>query len=392
MNPETLARSGSSLSSKGAAAWLSVLLAALAFAGCFGEAPPECELLTWDGYEITITKLDGSEETRQVEPSPEGLDADGDEVDDCVEFHQRTDPNDPDSSGDGLLDGLNVTLEEDDPRAEEWLERAIAHEETDDGQIVFFGSHAWGLDPTMQDTVGSGILDGEEVAGFSVWILGEERVVRTDPNQRDTSGDGMFDGDKRRLGLDPTLRDMDGDGVPDHDDLNPWVDFELRLSVDSLTLKEDPHGRSQRNLWLSLRLPGDEFQSPPNNQVTVGETADGEPFSSPTLTPGDAGGSIQSGQHNTTFTISAFSQEDGDPVLLDFFSQTVGTSSLVGEIQALTGELFHGQGASEPWPSSATFEGEHGNITLRLMPVWPDDWQACVDNGCRHGDGEFQWR
>ncbi len=366
-----------------------VLILAVVFTGCAGQSPPECELLTWDGYEITITLMDGSEEKRQVYPSEEGLDADGDEVDDCVEFLNGTDPNDPDTARDGLLDGRNVTLEAGDDRIEEWTEQGIVHTQHDNGSYVFVGSGEYGLNPTVQDQDSDGILDGEEVGGFSVWILGEERRVTTNPNSRDTSSDGMSDGFKRDAGLDPSVKDTNGDGVPDSEDVNPWIEFKLRLEVVSLNLSEDPHGRNEANLEFILNLP--RLQERSMGMARTGETTDGDEFSINTMHPYNGRGNFRAGDHNVTFDLTVLTQSGGEQRRVDLFSQSTPGESLIGAIHALTGDLYHGN-ARDPWPSTATFEGEHGNITLRLVPVWPDDWQACIDDGCRHGDGEFQWR
>lgn len=345
-----------------------------------------------DGWEITITLLGGETETRHVFPSQVGHDYDRDGQDDLQEFMQGTDPNDPDTSGNGLLDGENIALSYEGPTAQEWMDRGIAYKELDDGRLEFQGAFDWRVDPTMQDTAGNGIMDGDEVGGFPVWILGQEHIVQTDPLEFDTSGDGMGDGFKRDSGLDPSTRDTDGDGVNDSIDINPWIEFQVRLEVESLTITRDPHGRNEVPLRLNLQLSQAPFESFPET-VMVGQSVDGEPFSSETLNPSDSGGNFREGRHNATFALTAITQRNNEASRVDLFSHTTGGSeSLIGAIHALTGELFVGRNEVDPWPDTATFTGEHGEITFRLVPVWPEPWQDCIDNGCRHGDGEFPWR
>jgi hypothetical protein len=361
-----------------------IVIASLS-AGCMGPGEPECPILTWEGFPITITRMDGSTEERHVYPSPRGLDADEDGLDDCQEFAYGTDPNDPDTTGNGLLDGEHVVLRSTDDLAQTWIERGIVYHEREDGRLVFQGSVSWSLDPTKEDTFGTGISDGEEVRGFPVWILGEERIVRTDPRAIDTSNDGLSDRLKRDLGLDPSLRDTDGDGIGDHNDVNPWLGFRVRLEVLGLNVSQGT------TAWVLLQLSGAPFQSAPT--ALQSGSNNGSAFSSPVLDHSDGGGDILNGRHNVTFAVT-FLRQGGS---LDLFSATTGSSSLIGAIHALTGDLYYaapGQ-SGQPgtaWPESARFSGADGDVTLRVVPEWPAAWQSCIDAGCRHGAGDFLWR
>ena len=97
------------------------------------------------------------------------------------EVHFGTDPLDPDTDGDGLVDGDNITVNRDDPRYIEWEERGIFFTE-DGGERTFLGEIAHGTDPLDPDTDNDGIPDGMEVA-----------VYGTDPLDPDTDGDGVGD-------------------------------------------------------------------------------------------------------------------------------------------------------------------------------------------------------
>ncbi|MFU8849072.1 MAG: hypothetical protein ACNA77_10210 [Opitutales bacterium] len=78
------------------------------------------------------------------------------------EDHFGTDPLNPDSDGDGLADGDSITVASDDPRYAEWAELGLIF--SDQGaQRTFFGEIAFGTDPANPDTDSDGLLDGEEV-------------------------------------------------------------------------------------------------------------------------------------------------------------------------------------------------------------------------------------
>ncbi|MCA9538576.1 MAG: hypothetical protein KC620_06790 [Myxococcales bacterium] len=116
---------------------------------------------------------------------------------DGLELSFGTDPLNPDTDGDGLLDGV---------------EDVDQDGSFDDGET----------DPRNRDTDGDGLEDGEEDANLNgIWgpVDGE-----TDPRNPDTDGDGLTDGieDTNRNGIyeqgvetDPNNRDTDGDGLED---------------------------------------------------------------------------------------------------------------------------------------------------------------------------------
>ncbi len=108
--------------------------------------------------------------------------AEGDDDQDGLSNNQEiglgTDPNNPDTDGDGLSDGVEV--------------------------------NQFGTQPNNQDSDGDTLLDGEEV---NMW--------NTSPINADTDGDGLNDGIEILGGSNPLMIDTDGDGLSDSEDPAP---------------------------------------------------------------------------------------------------------------------------------------------------------------------------
>ena len=92
---------------------------------------------------------------------------------------------------------------------------------------------AQGANPMNPDSDGDGLLDGEEVAqganplnpdsdgdGLSD---GEELTQGADPTNPDSDGDGLLDGEEVELGTDPTLTDSDKDGASDKAEIDAGI-------------------------------------------------------------------------------------------------------------------------------------------------------------------------
>src|SRR5215471_5382226 len=98
-----------------------------------------------------------------TDPSVAGQDPDHDGLTNLEEFQQGTDPNNPDTDGDGVSDGDEV--------------------------------HKYHTDPLNPDTDGDGLSDGDEIR------------LGTNPLNPDTDGDGIPDGIEVKLGLNPLVPD-----------------------------------------------------------------------------------------------------------------------------------------------------------------------------------------
>lgn len=118
----------------------------------------------------------------------EGNDRDGDGISDDVEEMLGTDPDDPDTDGDGLEDGEEVN---------EWNTDPLDPDSDDDG-LNDGAEIDNNTNPNAEDTDFDGLNDGEEVNEYG-----------SDPRNPDTDGGGVFDGVEAENGTD--LLDPDDD-------------------------------------------------------------------------------------------------------------------------------------------------------------------------------------
>lgn len=112
------------------------------------------------------------------------VDMDDDGLTDQEEMELGTDPNDPDTDGDGLSDGEEVNAYSTDPTDDDSDDDGLT-----DGEEI----NEYRTDPSAADSDGDGIPDGEEVNNY-----------QTDPTDPDTDDDGISDGQEIAQGSDPT--------------------------------------------------------------------------------------------------------------------------------------------------------------------------------------------
>jgi hypothetical protein len=148
-------------------------------------------------------------------PLPIGTDQDGDGVNIKIEKEKTTDPNNPDTDGDGVLDGLEIWSLKTDPKRRDTDGDALIDGVEDANLNGIFESNE--TNPTNPDTDSDGLCDGDcriyedrklckDNAGFDCVILpfgywrGEDRNLNgtvdqgeTDPRKADTDGDGIRD-------------------------------------------------------------------------------------------------------------------------------------------------------------------------------------------------------
>ncbi len=180
-------------------------------------------------------------EERRYGTDPNNPDTDGDGLTDGEEVKRyHTNPLNPDTDGDGLTDGEEVHKYHTDPTKWDTDGDGLS-----DGDEIF----KYHTNPLLWDTDGDGLSDGEEVLkyhtdplkvdtdgdGLTDWE--EVKVYHTDPLNPDTDGDGLLDGDEvHKYHTDPLNPDTDGGGVDDGTEvkrgtnpLDPRDDFPMVL-------------------------------------------------------------------------------------------------------------------------------------------------------------------
>ncbi len=145
--------------------------------------------------------LDG-EEVREVGSNPAAFDTDGDGLNDKKEVELGTDVQNIDTDSDGIVDGQ-------DPNP-------LRHPQDSDGDGLLDEEEGrWKTDPLKVDTDGDGINDKEEIENYTN-PLGEGVEF-------DSDGDGLINIDEAFFLTDPLNPDTDGDGILDGKEieLNP---------------------------------------------------------------------------------------------------------------------------------------------------------------------------
>ena len=191
-------------------------------------------------------------------PGDQGADSDNDGIPDDQEPPIGTDPFDPDTDGDGLSDGVEPRLgsdptnwDSDGDGLNDGHEVAAGTDPNDrdtdndgllDGQEVAKNGHDWcytGTNPLKVDTDGDGIgdylddMDGDNLENHAEWKTDPSTglpVGWTDPQERDSDSDGVWDGDEvhgnpanKDQTSDPMKADTDNDRLTDDIDPRTWV-------------------------------------------------------------------------------------------------------------------------------------------------------------------------
>jgi outer membrane protein OmpA-like peptidoglycan-associated protein len=176
-------------------------------------------------------------------------DTDRDGLTDDYEDQIGTDPNNPDTDGDGLKDGEEVNAYKTDPKNPDTDGDGLK-----DGEEV----KTYSTNPLNPDTDGDQLLDGEEVNTYTTnpnnadtdgdrLNDGEEvNVYRTNPLNKDSDGDTLSDGDEAlTYKTDPLNRDTDAGGIDDGtevrrgtDPLNPADDIKQEIEIGAVIILE----------------------------------------------------------------------------------------------------------------------------------------------------------
>lgn len=160
----------------------------LVFTGESGSSDSDLDGLTLD-------------QEKDLKTNPENPDTDGDGLLDGLEvFQYNTDPLNYDSDGDGLNDGDEVRIH-----------ATNSNSADSDGDGISDGDEVlkYGTNPLKVDSDFDGISDYDEIF-----------KTNTDPTKADTDGDGLKDGDElNKYNTDPSKADTDDDGISDGDEI-----------------------------------------------------------------------------------------------------------------------------------------------------------------------------
>ena len=268
-----------------------------------------------DGVEVEI----GSNPI--VEDGTGDLDGDGlTNYDEVFDTFGATDPLNPDSDGDGLIDGVEVDVYGTKPDVDDSDTDGVADgvevltlgtdpldKDSDDDGLSEGEELRFGTDPLAQDTDGDTIADREEtLAGDDGFVTeptmedsdsdgladnveiddllgvgatdpsdpdsdddglsdGDEVALGTNPNDDDCDDDELLDGDEIERGTNPLADDSDFDGVPDGVEVAALIDPLLADSDSDLVLDGDElvngfNGtRFEIDLNTPVDVPGPEF-------------------------------------------------------------------------------------------------------------------------------------
>lgn len=160
------------------------------------------------------------------------------------EYIVGTDPLDPDSDDDGLLDGV----------------------ETNTG--VWVSTSNRGTDPNNPDSDGDGLTDNVET---NTGVFADENDTGTNPNNPDTDGDSLSDGEEVANGSDPLVSadDSDGDGIPDSVENAAPDDPDSDGIPNALDLDSDGDGISDHDEWFTWGSDPYDAGNPDHLPVTA---------------------------------------------------------------------------------------------------------------------------
>ena len=161
----------------------------------------------WDSYYNVSLGLSFTGENCKSDKDNDGLGK-------CLEKQIGTDPNNPDTDGDGLNDGEEYLTYKTNPLIADTDGDGLG--DADEVKVTK-------TDPLIADTDNDGLKDGEEVNKY-----------KTDPLKADTDGDGLTDGDEiLKYKTNPLKADTDGEGLTDGDEVLKYKTDPLKADTDS---------------------------------------------------------------------------------------------------------------------------------------------------------------
>jgi len=212
------------------------------------------------GFNLTIPNVYDSE---IVQTNPMNTDCDRDGLSDYEEINGLnisgqifiTDPWDPDTDNDSLLD-IDEKVYRTNPISNDTDNDGLSDGAEVNGIYVPAVGKTYYTDPTLNDTDGDNITDFDEINGVYVPSVGE--MYYTDPTAIDSDGDGFSDYEEiqgiyipdvgKTYYTDPTDPDSDNDGLDDYLEL-------MKYSTDPLLNDTDSDNLSDGQEILGVEIP-----------------------------------------------------------------------------------------------------------------------------------------
>lgn len=222
---------------------------------------------------------------RQGQRAPPELDSDGDGESDRSEIGNGTDPSMPDTDFDGLLDGNNLEVGSGSPEASNFSAAQILLLSDDGTTAVFGGEKSFGTNATSPDTDGDGLLDGGNISA-AVGSNATAHFQRFNVTSFSDDGINALYLGEFPFGLSPVNIDTDADGLRDRQDVTgsenqryPNEAFYLGLpgSTSGLLLDTDAEGLSDFDETSgTFTMPdGSQRTFPPTNPNVPDTDQDG---------------------------------------------------------------------------------------------------------------------
>lgn len=157
-------------------------------------------------------------------------DNDNDGLFNIIEEIYGTDPENPDTDGDGLTDYEEVYITGTDPLKYDTDDNGIndADDDSDGDGLSNREEVELGTDPCNADTDGDGLSDYDELNKYN-----------TDPLKADSDGDTLNDGDELAIGLDPN--NPETFGVPDAEYMFEQTIFDDNRALSEINTTESPY-------------------------------------------------------------------------------------------------------------------------------------------------------
>ena len=244
-------------------------------------------LTTGIGFTYAFPEPDGDrdydglstrDERRSYRTDPDNPDTDGDGLRDGEEIARGTSPLFPDTDGDGLTDGVEVRSYGTDPLRKDSDGDGLSDQEEiplgpnpDNDGLNDSVELARGTDPLRRDTDGDGLPDGLETVSSPLLAdtdsdgLGdaEETAYNLRSYDSDFDADGLYDEMEIRIGTDPHKPDTDNDGATDYseyfglmtDPRNPDSDGDgTPDGRDASPLPGSSYNTVQRLSWVFMEI------------------------------------------------------------------------------------------------------------------------------------------